>query len=289
MIHTPVLLPEVIKAMQVIPGGKYVDATAGEGGHAAALAQLGADVIALDWDAVQISNLQSQPQFNQIKFMNANYSDIQQVLSKEGFKPVDGILFDFGLSMKQIAASNRGFSFKELADPLDMRIDLSLNQTAAHILNQYTQADLEELFAKYSEDLHAPNMALAIYKLRKKNRFKTVRDLVQAIRFMMEECNLKHSHRFESIAARVFQALRIVVNHEFENIVQGLEGAVQVLKPTGKILVITFHSLEDRIVKQFALSHQLSMKIIKNKGSERRMLKAFERSATLRVLRFQHE
>lgn len=285
MIHTPVLLKETIKALEVKPDGLYIDCTAGEGGHSKAIADLGAKVLAFDWDQHQVTNLQTKyATENRICFVCSNYAEIEQVAKKEKFYPVDGILFDYGLSMKQIAISGRGFSFKNANEPLDMRINDQLHQTAAEIINSLTAEELYDIFAKYSEELHSRQLATAIVRASRVNKMSTVGNLTMVIDRVLEECQLTHSHAKTATYARIFQALRIVVNAEFENIEKGLEGALNTIKPDGKILIITFHSSEDRIVKQFAKKNQLKLQIVKNKGTERRELRSFERSATLRII-----
>lgn len=285
MIHTPVLLQETIKALEVKQGGLYIDCTAGEGGHSQQIADLGGHVLALDWDATQVSHLQTKyAHETRIRFVCSNYADIQAVAHQEKFSPVDGILFDYGLSMKQIATEGRGFSFKNAADPLDMRIADSLEDTARDIIAQLDEEALFNIFAKYSEDLHSRELAQAIIRAHRSKRLQTVGDLTKVIDSVLAQCALSHNHGKAATYARVFQALRIVVNKEFDNIERGLQGALEILKPEGKIVIITFHSLEDRIVKQFAKQHNLQLRLVKNKGNDRRELRSFERSAKLRII-----
>ena len=281
MIHTPVLLKETIQALDVKPEGLYIDCTAGEGGHSKAIADLGGKVLAFDWDIHQVTNLQNKyADETGIRFVHANYATIEAVAKEQEFCPVDGILFDYGLSMKQIALSGRGFSFKQKEEPLDMRISEQAEETAQDIIVRLQEGELYDIFAKYSEELHSQAIAKAI----KKGKIRTVGDLTTTIDRVLAECTYTHSHSKEATYARIFQALRIVVNHEFDNIEKGLEGALNILKPEGKIVIITFHSLEDRIVKQFAKKNQLKLRLVKNKGDGRRELRSFERSAKLRIL-----
>lgn len=289
MLHTPVFLPETIEALQIIPEGKYVDATAGEGGHSSAIAQAGGNVLSLDWDNEQIKKLQKTYEDRKnIHFVHGNFAHIQQLVEEQNFGPVDGILFDFGLSMRQISDGGRGFSYNKPEDPLDMRIGQDNEQTVQNLVNYASANELYEIIATNSEELHSRAIAEALVSTRKVQPLKKVQDLLDVINNVLTNCQGKHNHNKQPAYSRVFQALRIAVNEEFINIEEGLQGAVNILKPEGKIVIITFHSLEDRIVKRFAKKHaNLHMKKID--VEKKRRLYPFERSATLRVITFNNQ
>lgn len=260
-MHTPVLLKEVIEGLRVVPDGLYIDGTYGEGGHAQAIALKGGKVLGIDLDDAQVVKSTQ----GSIRVVQGNYAEIVQIARKEEFFPVDGVLLDFGLSMEQLSHSNRGFSFKHGEEPLDMRIDdTSTDQTAADVVNSYSRQELTEIFSRNAEQLGGQKLANAI---KSGGKVTTVADVVDRI-----------GSESESTLKRVFQALRIEVNHEFENIKAGIEGAYEITKDGGRIVIISFHSVEDRIVKQWARQKGLK-EIMKQKGGTQ----AFERSAVLRI------
>lgn len=260
-MHTPVLFNEVLEGLRVIPQGKYVDGTYGQGGHARAIAQKGGTVLGIDLDADQVHKSDK----DLVRVVHGNYADIAQIAKDEGFYPVEGVLLDFGLSMEQLSHSNRGFSYKHGQEPLDMRINgLSEHITAADIINTYSRQELADMFSRNAEQLGGNTLANAI---KSGGTVATVADVVDRI-----------GSESESTLKRVFQALRIEVNHEFDNIKAGIEGAYEITKVGGRIAIISFHSVEDRIVKQWARGKGLK-EITKKKGGTH----AFERSAVLRI------
>lgn len=260
-MHTPVLLNEVIEGLRVVPKGLYVDGTYGEGGHAQAISAKGGKVLGIDLDEAQVTKSKQ----GSIRVVQGNYAEISQIAKKEAFFPVDGVLLDFGLSMEQLSHSKRGFSYKHGEEPLDMRIDgVSADYSAADIVNRYSREELTDMFSRNAEQLGGNVLANAI---KSGGRVETVADLVDRL-----------GSESESTLKRVFQALRIEVNHEFENIKAGIEGAYEITKEGGRIVVISFHSVEDRIVKQWARAKGLK-EIKKQKGGAH----AFERSAVLRI------
>lgn len=280
-MHTPVLADQAIDALQIKKGGLYIDATAGEGGHVIRILDLGGKVLAIDWDESQIQNIKSKFRHDNLSLETGSFADIESIAQKNNFLPVDGILFDFGLSMKQIRESGRGFSYNNPAEKLDMRIDGKEGITAEEIINSYSVQDLYETFSKYSEEFHSIPIAEAIGRARDVRPIRTVGQLTFAIDRAIKTCTMGHRHGRE-IYATIFQALRIVVNDEFDQIKKGIEGAVKILKPEGRIVTITFHSLEDRIVKRFVEANNLRfLKKHVIKGDYR---KSFERSAKLRTI-----
>lgn len=254
LIHKPVLLSEVVHYLDAQPGGVYVDATFGGGGHTRAIlaAEPNCKIIGCDWDKESL-DLQSTAILNdfpgRFEPLWGNFADLPRLLSKRGIEKVSGILADFGTSQIQIG-SKAGLSFK--ADtPLDMRMSTAHFQTtAADIVNKASEEELAEIFWRYGEERFSRKIAHLICEERRKKRIKTTGELADLI------CKII-PFRYGKIhpATRVFQALRIVVNKELENIQALLMGAVKLVKPGGRLLCISFHSLEDRIVKQFIREH----------------------------------
>ena len=278
-MHTPVLLRQVIEALNVHSNGLYIDATLGEGGHFIEMVNKKAKVLGIDWDAQQIKNLGKIISIDKGIFAVGNYANVEQIAKSYDFLPVDGVLFDLGLSMAQLSESGRGFSYKALQDPLDMRIGNVGEETAADFLNRSSKDELYDIFAKYSEDLDSAIIAEEVIGKRKGNRIVTVKDFVQIVHSALGHCHQHKEHTVNKTLTRVFQALRIIVNDEFNNIRKGLAGAVAILKPEGRVAIISFHSLEDRVIKQFVREHGL--KVVKTIKGDKEL--AFERSATLRV------
>jgi 16S rRNA (cytosine1402-N4)-methyltransferase len=279
-MHTPVLSQEVRQALNLKPSKQYIDATLGEGGFTRMIAEDGGDVLAIDWDNKQIEHVRRywHPPAN-VVFAEGNYADIESLARRNGFTEVDGVLFDLGLSMKQIAESGRGFSYKNLEEPLDMRINRGTTPVSEYI-NSYTFEDLYEIVSRYSEELNSRAVVQALVRARTIKKIETVGDLKGVIDQVLNKKEGIRQKEREQTYARIFQAFRIVVNEEFSNIRKGIEGAVRILAPEGKIAVISFHSLEDRVVKMEARRLGLKMKEIRPK----RKVKPFERSARLRVL-----
>jgi 16S rRNA (cytosine1402-N4)-methyltransferase len=279
-MYTPVLLQEAIVALQIEPTGRYIDATLGEGGHFQEMLKHGCEALGMDWDAKQVEKMRSRLNVAKAKVVQGNYAEIESIAAKESFVPVDGVLFDLGLSMEQLNAGKKGFSYKNLAEPLDMRISDALDGTAADLLNTLNVESLFEVFAKYSEELDSQIIAEKVIEFRKNKPFDKVGDLVFVVKEALKSCKQKHLHMQNKTLARIFQSLRIVVNNEFENIRKGLEGALKITKKGGNVVIITFHSLEDRVVKQFIRSKNLKFEEIVRGDRE----KSYERSATLRVI-----
>ncbi|MEK7177700.1 MAG: 16S rRNA (cytosine(1402)-N(4))-methyltransferase RsmH [Patescibacteria group bacterium] len=280
-MHTPVLLEQVIEALEIKKDGLYLDATFGEGGYSQAIINKGGKVLGLDLDQQQLSTareskvLDSRLRGNDIVLVEGNFGDIEKIAKENNFFPVDGVVFDLGLSMKQISQSGRGFSFKKLGEPLDMRMSLKTEMTAKYLLNHLSEAELFDFFAKNSEEINSQKIAREIIIKRQFKKLETVGDLINCIdRAIGEQDNNAYK--------RIFQALRIQVNDEFENLKNGLVGATKIIKDDGKIAVVTFHSLEDRIVKNFSKSQGL--KLLNKKPITNRRGRSFEKSAKLRLV-----
>lgn len=281
-MHTPVLLEHAIQELNIKQDGSYIDATAGEGGHLSMILEKGGKVLGIDWDKSQIKNIESKIHNKNLVLETGSFADIESIAKKNEFVPVDGILFDFGLSMKQIRESGRGFSYNNLEEPLDMRIGDTGGVTAGEIINSYSAQDLYETFSKYAEEFHSLSIAQSIVRTRAIKPIMTVGDLLTAIDTAIKTCTMSHRHG-RDIYATVFQALRIAVNDEFDQIKKGLEGAKNIIKPDGRIVTITFHSLEDRIVKRYVES-QPDITFLKKHVIKGNFNKSFERSAKLRII-----
>ncbi|MEK7633365.1 MAG: 16S rRNA (cytosine(1402)-N(4))-methyltransferase RsmH [Patescibacteria group bacterium] len=275
-MHTPVLLEQVMEGLDVKKNGLYIDATFGEGGYSKAILEKGGKVLGIDLDNEQLTkDLDSRLRGNDIVLVEGNFGDIERIAKENDFFPVDGVVFDLGLSMRQINQSGKGFSFKKLNEPLDMRISEKTEMTAKYLLNRLSESELYEVFAKNSEEINSQKIAREIVVRRQFRKLETVNDLTNCIdRAVGKQDNNAYK--------RIFQALRIQVNDEFENLKNGLAGAVKIIKNDGKIAVVTFHSLEDRIVKNF--SKNPGIKLLNKKPIINRRGRNFEKSAKLRIL-----
>lgn len=249
--HIPVLCRQVIEYMQLKPGNVYVDVTFGGGGHTKAMldAQPECQVVALDWDtrALEINGYPLQEQYSdRLTLLWGNFAYLDNVLKKAGIKKVDGILADFGTSQYQLLERD-GFSFNT-DTPLDMRMSPAhQTATAADILNKAHEDELLVIFKSYGQEPRARALVRAIVEQRKKYRFKTTQDLVKVVVSVVGYRPGKKIHP----ATQAFQALRIAVNQELNNIRSFLHAAVRILPEHGRLVCIAFHSLEDGLVKDF--------------------------------------
>ncbi len=276
--HIPVLSQEVISALAIRPGGHYLDATVGGGGHSEAILQAYPDVkvTALDWDeqAIIAANQRLGEYSNRIEFVLSSFADFEY--KKAVF---DGIIADLGVSSYHLDTAERGFSFRNTA-PLDMRMDRRRDLTAAEVINDWDENDLANIFFKYGEERLSRRIARRIVQ---KRPFTTTTELAEAIAYSVPK-----QYRYGRIhpATRVFQALRIVVNEELTAIDNFLIRAPISLVPGGRIVVISFHSLEDRIVKH-SLRASTILKVITKKPitaqAEELENNVRSRSAKLRV------
>jgi 16S rRNA (cytosine1402-N4)-methyltransferase len=251
--HVPVLLDEVILALKPFPGGMFIDGTLGGGGHAFALLESVPDsrVLGIDADDAALAHVTAEMKRRKISskrltLAKGNFRDLGSIAAEHHIEAVDGALFDFGFSSGAMANPERGLSFQK-DGPLDMRFDQSSDSaTAADLVNGMSARELTECIATYGEDRNAKRIADAIVGRRKKHRFTTTKDLADAIEAVVPRRFRIHP------ATRTFQALRIAVNDELGAIAAMLPQAIALLKPGGLLLTISFHSLEDRIVKRFA-------------------------------------
>lgn len=275
-MHTSVLLEQVIEALDIEKDGLYVDATFGEGGYSRAIIDKGGKVLGIDWDKDQIQNPKSEIQkFKNLHLVEGNFGDIEKIAKENNFFPVDGVVFDLGLSMRQISQSGRGFSFKKSNEPLDMRMSLKSETKVRDLVNHLSESELYEVFAKNSEEINSQVIAREIVIRRQFRKLETVDDLTDSIDKATGEQN-------KNVYKRIFQALRIEVNQEFDNLKKGLIGASKLINEKGKIVVVTFHSLEDRIVKNFSKTE--GIKLLNKKPIMNKRGRSFEKSAKLRIL-----
>lgn len=242
--HIPVLLAEVIKALAPEPGKIILDGTFGAGGYTSAILEAGADVVALDRDPTAIAAGQAMvaAHAGHLSLIQSQFSRLADHAPAAG---LDGVVLDIGVSSMQIDEAERGFSFNKNG-PLDMRMSAS-GVSAADVVNRAKLADLIRIFAFLGEEQQAPRIAHAIEKRRAETPFVTTRDLAGLIEIVTPRKAKDKIHP----ATRVFQALRIFVNDELGELAQALFAAERVLKPGGRLVVVTFHSLEDRLVKKF--------------------------------------
>lgn len=242
--HNPVLLAESVEGLNIIEDGIYVDATYGGGGHSREiLSRLGekGQLIAFDQDFDSKSNLIDD---NRLLFINENFMYLKKFLKLNNISKLDGILADFGVSSYQIDKPERGFSYRFEAD-LDMRMDNNSSLTAYEIINKYTSEDLNKMFKNYGELNNARKITREIINNRAKNEIKTTTQLNEIIHPLIP------NRISNKILSRVYQAIRIEVNNELEAIRSLLKQTVELLKVGGRISLISYHSLEDRIVKRF--------------------------------------
>ena len=245
--HIPVLFNETIDALNVRPDGIYVDCTAGGGGHCAAVAErlTTGRIIAIDQDPEAVANLQERFKNNgRVTIVHDNFVNISSILENLGIDGVDGIMADLGVSSHQLDTDERGFSFHKDA-PLDMRMSME-GMSAADLVNTASQSELQKIIYTYGEEKFAPSIARNIVKAREKKPIEMTFELVDIIKASMPMKAKRDGHP----ARKTFQALRIEVNGELEKLERALDDMFEALNPSGRIAIITFHSLEDRIVKK---------------------------------------
>lgn len=245
--HIPVLFNETIDALNVRPDGIYVDCTAGGGGHCAAVAErlTTGRIIAIDQDPEAIANLQERFKDNgRVTIVHDNFVNISSILENLRIDGVDGIMADLGVSSHQLDTDERGFSFHKDA-PLDMRMSME-GMSAADLVNTASQSELQKIIYTYGEEKFAPSIARNIVRAREQKPIETTFELVDIIKASMPMKAKRDGHP----ARKTFQALRIEVNGELEKLERALDDMFEALNPSGRIAIITFHSLEDRIVKK---------------------------------------
>ena len=247
--HVSVLLEECLEALDIKPDGIYVDGTLGGAGHSSRIvARLkGGRLIGIDRDpvALKAAGERLEPYKNNIILVHSNFCEIAQVLQEQGISGVDGILLDLGVSSPQLDDAARGFSY--MADaPLDMRMNAGDPLSARDVVNTWSQEELRRILYVYGEERYAPQIASAICRRREEAPIETTLELVDVIRSAMPASALREK---QHPAKRSFQAIRIAVNDELGSVEKVMRDAIPLLNPGGRLAVITFHSLEDRIVK----------------------------------------
>ncbi|MCL0078326.1 16S rRNA (cytosine(1402)-N(4))-methyltransferase RsmH [Dehalococcoidia bacterium] len=244
--HQPVMLKETVEALQVQPGGRYIDCTVGQGGHAAAILEWsspGGQLLGLDADpqAIKTAQFTLREYGKSVLLINENFGRLEKVASEHNFRPVHGVLFDLGLSSLQLVDEERGFSFRR-DGPLDMRFGPDQELTAAEIVNDFPEDELARLIWSYGEERRSRRIARCIVESR------PVTTTLELAGIVAKAVNGERGRIHP--ATRTFQALRIAVNREMENLMLALEQAVNLLGFGGRLVVISFHSLEDRPVKE---------------------------------------
>ena len=245
--HRPVLLREVLDYLRPVPGKRFLDGTIGGGGHSRAFLEAGAEVIGVDQDPDAIAeSMASLAEFaSRLTLIRSNFADVTHYLKEEmGGFGFDGILIDLGISSHQLDTPQRGFSFQH-SGPLDMRMGPNVPRKASDLVNYAPEAELIRIFRDYGEEPAARRVAAEIVRTRVSHPFSTTAELAQAIEAVLPRRGPRHP------ATRVFQALRIAVNDELGTIERALPLLADQVKPGGRFAVITFQSLEDRLVKQF--------------------------------------
>ncbi len=247
--HKSVLLDECIDALAIKPEGIYLDGTLGGAGHSLEIVSrlTTGRLIGVDRDRVALAAAQERLKdyLPRVTFVHSNFSELDRILEELQIPAVDGMLFDLGVSSPQLDDALRGFSY--MADaPLDMRMDRDDPLTAGEIVNRWPQEELRRILYEYGEERYAPQIAAAIVRSREKKPIETTLELVDIIRSAMPPQALREK---QHPAKRSFQAIRIAVNDELSSVSKMMQGAIRRLKPGGRLAVITFHSLEDRIVK----------------------------------------
>ena len=248
--HKPVLLDACIQALNIRPDGIYVDGTLGRAGHSMEIARrlTTGRLICIDRDqaAIDAARVRLAPWLDRVTLVHSNFSELKEVLSRCGVSGADGMLFDLGVSSPQLDDASRGFSYMQDA-PLDMRMDTAAPLTAYEVVNTWSQEELRRILYEYGEERYAPAIAKAIVRARETAPVNTTLELVEIIRGAMPPAALREK---QHPAKRSFQAIRIAVNGELDALPPMLEAAVDGLNPGERLAVITFHSLEDRIVKR---------------------------------------
>ncbi len=252
--HVPVLAEEVMSMLQPAPGSLQIDATLGGGGHTERILEATSPdgrLLGLDADGAAVARVldRLRPRFgDRLTARQANFRDLATVAPDAGFDEVDGCLFDLGLSSFQLADADRGFGFRT-GGPLDMRFDPSRGVPASELLETLDSGALTALFRRYGEEPKAPRIARAIVDARRTTPIRTAEDLAALIEAVLPP-NPRQPRRTHP-ATRTFQALRIAVNEELDALEAGLTAALDLLRPGGRLVVLSYHSLEDRIVKRF--------------------------------------
>lgn len=285
--HKPVMLQAVLENLKIKKKGRYIDCTLGDGGHTIEILKLGGTVLGIDINEnslrrayERIKSLGFKDQFIGVK---GNFKDIENLSEDNGFSRVDGILYDLGYSSNQLDEDKTGLSFLK-NQPLDMRLDKSLGVTAADLLNALPEKELAKILFEYSDERYSRRFAKAIVEHRNLKKFQTTKDLTDLI---VSVASPGYEYKRIHPATRVFQTLRIAVNGDIYNLEQSLPRAAHILLPGGRMIIISFHSLEDKVAKTFGQSARLRLKEVYKKpltpGEDEIRENIRSRSAKLRV------
>lgn len=284
IVHIPVMMEEVLEALRVKSDGVYVDATVGLGGHAEGILKKaqGCTVIGIDRDEEALKIAGERLKGYHVHLVRENFSRMKEIVKKEGYDSVDGIVLDAGVSALHLKAEGRGFSFLR-DEPLDMRMDRRQTLTARDVVNSYPEERLASIIWEYGEERFSRRIARAIVKARSKRPITSCRELAEIIERVVGRRGRIHP------ATRTFQALRIEVNNELATLSEAIDAGAEILRPGGRFCVLSYHSLEDRIVKRAfrRLAKEGLFNIITRKpmvpSQEERALNPSARSAKLRV------
>tara|TARA_B100001564_G_scaffold359916_1_gene383857 strand:- start:903 stop:1799 length:897 start_codon:yes stop_codon:yes gene_type:complete len=254
--HNSVMLKECINGLNIKPNGVYVDATFGGGGHSQAILNKLSDgmLYSFDQDIDAHKNILSDKRF---KFIKSNFRHIKKFLKIEGIKKIDGLLADLGVSSHQIDSPKRGFSIR-FNEKIDMRMNMEISQSAVTILNEYSKEKLSEMFRRYGEFANSKMIADKIVNFRKSSEIVNTNDLILSLK------NLTPISKKNKFLARIFQAVRIEVNDELSCLEDLLNSCNELLKTNARIVIISYHSLEDRIVKNFFKKGNVEGKLVKD-------------------------
>ena len=247
--HIPVLLQECIDGLKIKENGIYVDGTLGGAGHSSEIVKklsVSGTLIGIDRDTEALKSASEKLKgFNNVKYVHGNHDDIKKILEELEVEAVDGILLDLGVSSYQLDEASRGFSYMQDA-PLDMRMDKTSKLTAEYVVNNYQEEELAKIIYEYSEEKFSRNIAKKICEYRKTKKIETTKELTEIIEKAIPGFAKKEGHP----AKRTFQAIRIEVNDEIRPLYNTVKNCIELLKPGGRLCIITFHSLEDRAVKE---------------------------------------
>ena len=245
--HIPVMVPEILKFLEVSSGGRYIDCTLGEGGHTKSLLEAsnpGGEVLGIDADheAIEVSKNRLEEYGERFIYDNSNFKNIKKIAMKSKFVPCHGILFDLGVSSLQLDKESRGFSFRRKA-PLDMRFSINQTLTAQDVLNTFSESEISDILYQYGEERQSRKIAKLIIENRPLSNADELSDLIKK--------NIRQTNYKINPSTKTFQALRIYINEELNSLSQALEQSLEILGVGGRMAVISYHSLEDRIVKNF--------------------------------------
>jgi len=278
--HIPILVDEIIEGVRVEKGKKFIDATVGGGGHAIEIVKRGGILLGIDadLDAVEFTR-ERLKSFENWKIVQGNFRNLEEIARREGFEAVEGVLFDLGVSSWQLDDAAKGFTYREESARLDMRFDKNIGEPASSVIKRCSQEELYEIFSTLGEEEHSRAIAHALVSARSIKVIETAGDIRHIVEHLVGE------GRGNEVLSRIFQALRMYVNDERGSLQRGLEGAKNVLTLGGKVAVLSFHSIEDRVVKKCfqGSGWRLVMKKPVRASIEEQTVNRRSRSAKLRI------